>query len=642
MDTKKRSLRSSSLPNQPQKKSDRASQVFWRSIFVWGVLVVSAIALTGRLYVLQIEEIIPVAKESELAQKDRNGYLSQIAGKTLQEIARSQQTTILRPYTPRRQIVDSQQNVLATDVITYKLYIHPNLFKRHRKVVSNEEVARQLADILETKTQAEFIAYFQNPKNKGVPFPENISESAVQKIRALNIDGLDVRKQYARVYPHKEMIAETIGYINDDEQRQPQAGIEYTQDKLLARKPRQLIMRRSNINFNGRNIPIYVPGDLDRANKSLPFDDLRLQLTIDLRLQQSARAALKAQMEQYEAQRGTVIVMDVSDGSILAMVCEPTYDPNQYQKYSDYSLFKNWAITDLYEPGSTFKPINIAIALDEGAITPQDKIEDTGTIEIGTDVVSNHDYEEKGAKGEITIPEILQYSSNVGMIKIMERIPPDIYYQRLQELGIEEKLELEIPWSTAGTLKDEIEFTVRDIEPATAAFGQGFSLTPLKLIQLHAAIANGGKLVTPHVVRGLSDFDGYLHYSLPKQETEIFDPETARIVLEMMETVVEDGSGNIVQIPDYRIAGKTGTSQKSDSSTGSYAENAKITSFVGLFPVEKPRYAVLAVVDEPVGEYTFGSTVAAPIVGEVIKAIIAHEGIKPTTTKSIGMESKNN
>lgn len=632
MFTKKQSPRSSSLPQQRPEKRNNSSQVFWRLIFVWGILAVSAIALTGRLYVLQVKEVIPVAKDSQLAKNAENGYLRQIAGKTLQEIARSQQTTILRPYTPRRQIVDSGQNVLATDVITYKLYIHPNLFKRHRQPVSPQEVARQLANILETKTEAEFIAYFQNPQKKGIPLPENISESAVQRIRALNIDGLDVRKQYSRVYPHKEAVAEVIGYINDDEQRQPQAGVEYTQDKLLARKPRKLILRRSNVNSGGRNIPIYVPGDLD-PDRSFSFDDLRLQLTIDLRLQQSARAALKAKMDEYEAIGGTVIVMDVSDGSILALVCEPTYDPNQYQKYSDYSLFKNWAITDLYEPGSTFKPINIAIALDEGAITPQDKIEDTGTIEIGTEPISNHDYEKKGAKGEITIPKILQDSSNIGMIKIMERIPPEVYYQRLLELGIEEKLELEIPGSAAGTLKDEIEFTIRDIEPAVASFGHGFSLTPLKLIQLHAAIANGGKLVTPHVVRGLSDFEGYLHYSVPKRETEIFDSKTARIVLKMMETVVEEGSGEVVKIPNYRIAGKTGTSEKKDKITNTYAKDAKITSFVGIFPVEKPRYAILAVVDEPVGEDTFGSTVAAPIVGEVIKAIIAHEGIKPTVTK---------
>ena len=618
---KKRSRRGESLSSSP---------VFWRLIFVWSVLVIAAVALTGRLYTLQVREIVPVSEDSELIKKQK--HLVSIAGKNLQEIAQGQQNGVLEPYTPRRQIVDSQQNILATDVISYKLYIHPNLFIRYGKKVSPEEIAQKLADILETKTAAEFLTYFQNRKNQGIPLPENISESAVQKIKALQIDGLDVRKQYARIYPHKEMAAEVIGYINDDSDREPKAGIEYTQNRLLAREAARFNLKRSFDKSQGKTKTVYFPGSLDSSQPFLPTDDLRLQLTLDLKLQQAARIALKAKMNRYEAKRGTVIVMDVLDGSILALVCEPTYDPNQYQQYSDYSLFKNWAVTDLYEPGSTFKPINVAIALDEGVLKPQDTVEDTGVIEVGTDIVRNHDYNKVEPRGEVTIPQVLQHSSNVGMIKIMERIPPEIYYQKLKELGIENKLDLETtPLSTAGRLKDEIEFTVREIEPATAAFGQGFSLTPLKLIQLHGAIANGGKLVTPHIVEGLSDFEGYLHYELSQQQKTVFSAETARTVLEMMETVVEKGSGKNSIVPNYRIAGKTGTSQKSDRNTGSYAENAKITSFVGIFPVEKPRYAVLAVVDEPQGQHTYGSTVAAPIVGEVIKAIIARQGIEPGT-----------
>ena len=615
-------------PRNKQVSFSSSPQVVKRLIFVWGILLLSAIALTGRLYVLQIRKTVPIAKDSELASSDR--HLRQIAGKTYREIALDQHYTVLEPYTPRRQIVDSRQNILATDIITYKLFIHPNLFVHHRQPVEAKRVARQLADILETKTADEFLAYFQDKNKKGIPLPENIPESAIAKIRALNIDGLDIRKQYSRVYPHKEMVAEVVGYINENGDRRPQAGVEYTQNELLVRKPIELKLKRSFLRQNKPDNKVFFPGYLENSQPFLAFDDRRLQLTIDLQLQQSARAALKTTMVEFEAKRGTVIVMDVTDGSILAMVCDPTYDPNQYQQYSDYSLFKNWAVTDLYEPGSTFKPINVAIALDEGVINSRETIKDTGEIEIGTDIVRNHDFYDVEPRGEITIPEILQHSSNVGMIKIMERIEPETYYQRLKELGIEKKLELEIPGATAGTLKNDIEFTVRDIEPATAAFGQGFSLTPLKLIQLHAAIANGGKLVTPHFVRGLSDFEGYLHYSLPKQETAIFSPETTRTVLKMMETVVEEGSGKAAKIPNYRVAGKTGTSQKSDSTTGSYAENAKITSFVGIFPVEKPRYAVLAVVDEPQGKYTFGSNVAAPVVGQVIKAIIAREGIEPS------------
>ncbi|MEM7592575.1 MAG: penicillin-binding protein 2, partial [Cyanobacteria bacterium P01_A01_bin.83] len=358
------------------------------------------------------------------------------------------------------------------------------------------------------------------------------------------------------------------------------------------------------------------------------FDDLRLQLTIDLRLQQIARNALKKQMDYYKAKRGAVIVMDVRDGAIATLVSEPTYDPNTYYKY-DIGLFKNWAITDLYEPGSTFKPVNIALALDAGVISPHDTFDDTGEIQIKDAVVRNHDFDKKGARGKLSLPEILKYSSNVGMIKIMRRMNPLDYYRDLQKLGVEDKVDFDVPGYTTGRLKNEVEFTVRAIEPATTSFGQGFSLTPLKLIQIHAALANKGKLITPHVVRGLSDYKGYLHYFQPPNSKQIFSAKTAETVLEMMEEVVEDGSGRAAKIPGYRIAGKTGTSQKANDQ-GGYDEEAKITSFVGIFPVDAPRYAVLAVVDEPQGEHTYGSTVAAPIVGSVIQGIINIEGIPPT------------
>jgi cell division protein FtsI (penicillin-binding protein 3) len=321
----------------------------------------------------------------------------------------------------------------------------------------------------------------------------------------------------------------------------------------------------------------------------------------------------------------------VRDGSIAALVCEPTYNPNSYYEY-DVELFKNWAITDLYEPGSTFKPINVAIALDAGVISKSDRFEDTGKIKIDGWPIRNHDYETEGVRGMLTIPEILQHSSNVGMIRMMNRLERGDYYRRLLQLGIEEKLNFDLPGYTPGQLKDEVEFRVKFIEAATTAFGQGFSLTPLKLIQLHGAIANGGKLVTPHVVAGLADFQGRLHWQPSLSSKKVFSPETSRAVLEMMETVVEEGSGVTAKIPGYRIAGKTGTAQKVSGGSG-YDEKAKITSFVGIFPVDSPRYAVLAVVDEPKGKYTFGSTVAAPIVKSVIEGIITIEGIAPSKSQ---------
>jgi cell division protein FtsI (penicillin-binding protein 3) len=613
--------RFNSSPSSPKRPSVNHQQhkfkpaLLWRLFLVWGVLVLGTIGLTARLYYLQVVNPIIVYEQAP-------------SGKRLTQIAEDQQTTRLSFYIPRRQIVDREQNVLATDRITYTLYVHPHLFKRNSEPVPTEEIAQQLADILGNQTPEELVAIFEQ-QDWGIRLAEDLPESVKEKITAMKIDGLDLKQNYSRFYPHRKMAAEVTGYVNLDSSRTPQAGVEYTQNQLLKREPISWKMKRS---FNN-NQPVFHPGDLERSQHLFNFDDLRLQLTIDLRLQQLARNALEKQMKEYKAKRGTVIVMDIRDGAIAALVSEPTYDPNTYYKYEDFSVFKNWAVTDLYEPGSTFKPINIALALDAGVISSRDTFNDTGEIKIKDAIVRNHDFDKKGARGELTLSEILQYSSNIGMIKIMQRLNPLDYYHDLQKLGIEDKTEFDIPGYTAGRLKNEVEFTVREIEPATTAFGQGFSLTPLKLIQLHAALANGGKLITPHVVRGLSDYKGYLHYSQPPNTKQIFSPETARTVLEMMETVVEDGSGYAAKIPGYRIAGKTGTSQKAIN-RGGYDETAKMTSFVGIFPVEAPRYAVLAVVDEPHGEYTFGSTVAAPIVGSVIQGIINIEGIPPSIQKS--------
>jgi cell division protein FtsI (penicillin-binding protein 3) len=600
----------------PRKsKLNRDLPNLWRLFFVWGVLVIGAIGLTARLYYLQIYD-------PTVTYKDAPQY-----GKTLKEIAKDQQVTKLYLYVPRRKIVDRQQNVLATDRITYELYVHPHLFKRNDVEVPAAEIAEDLAKILSDRTAPELLAMFEK-QDWGIRLSGNLPESVKDKIAALQIDGLDLKQHYSRFYPHQEMVAEVVGYVNRDSQRLPQAGVEYTQESLLKRSSISWEMKRSFRRVKGKDEPVFFPGDLKQSQQLFNFDDLQLQLTLDLRFQQAARNALKAQMDKYKAKRGAVIVMDVRDGSILALATEPTYNPNNYSEYS-VELFKNWAITDLYEPGSTFKPINLALALDAGVISPQDTFDDTGKIKIGDDEVRNHDYEKEGARGRITLAEILQHSSNVGMIKAMNRIKPNDYYRDLQKLGIEDDLNFDIPGYTPGRLKNEIEFTVRAIEPATAAFGQGFSLTPLKLIQLHAALANNGKLVTPHVVKGLSDDRGYLHYSLPTSGKQIFSPKNSRAVLEMMEKVVEDGSGAAAKIPGYRIAGKTGTAQKAITQ-GGYDKTAKITSFVAIFPVEKPRYAVLAVVDEPHGEFTFGSTVAAPIVGSTIESIIEIEGIPPS------------
>jgi cell division protein FtsI (penicillin-binding protein 3) len=569
-----------------QNKTQKIPKI--RLIVVWLALLLGCLALGWRLYQLQI-----------------------IQGGELQEKARRQQTTNIQPYIPRRSIVDSQGSVLASDRIVYSFYLHPKFFQEDR---TKEEIATQLADILSNITSQKLLAQI-NQKDTGILLSNAISEETAERIRALNLGGaVELNKYYSRFYPQQQMVAETIGYVDRD--YKGQAGVERSQSKLLTRDRLTLSIRSDRY---GTVIPAYLPDNI------LNFERLRLQLTLDLRLQRAARNALVQQLGKYRAERGAVIVMDAFDGSLLALSCEPGYDPNHYQT-ANVELFKNWTVSDLYEPGSTFKPLNLAIALEVGAINPNSHFYDSGSITVDGWKIENATKEKHGS---LNLAEVLQTSSNVAMVQIINLLDRKNYYNSLKKLGLGEKVGIDLPGDIAGHLKDEKEFTTRAIEAATASFGQGFSLTPMKLMQLHGAIANGGKLVTPHVVRGLSDTQGQLHWQPTFKTKKIFSPQTSQKVLKMMETVVTDGSGKTARIPKYRLAGKTGTAQKA-SPGGGYIPGAKITSFVSILPVESPRYVVLVLVDNPQGENTFGSTVAAPVAKSVIEALISLKEIPPS------------
>ncbi|WP_446362277.1 peptidoglycan D,D-transpeptidase FtsI family protein [Coleofasciculus chthonoplastes] len=556
----------------------------FRLLLIWVIMMAGSFGLLFNLYRLQV-----------------------VISPSLEEKARQQQMIYMRPFIPRRPIVDRNGNVLAVDRRVYTLYVHPKLFK-----LSKANIATQLAPILD-KSSTDLETLF-NKRNTGIQVSGSLTEDTANKIAQLSLDGLELIPKYSRLYPQQELAADVVGYVNVD--HQGQAGIEYSQEKLLEREIRTLRMSRAG---NGTLMPDHIPEGF------LHSDDLRLQLTLDSRLQRAARSALKQKIKEFNAKRGTVIVMDALDGSLLVLVSEPTYNPNQYST-SDISLFKNWALADLYEPGSTFKPLNVAIALESGAVRPDSLFNDTGSIQIGRWPISNYD---KKAHGMLNPAQILQHSSNVGMVRMMQQMKPEVYYGWLERLGLGQELDTDLPFESAGQLKNQRKFTSSPIEPATTAFGQGFSLTPLQLAQLHATLANGGKLVTPYMVQGLFDSQGQLYWQ-PRLSTPrpIFSPETSQNVLEMMETVVSQGTGKTAQISGYRVAGKTGTAQKA-SPTGGYFTNAKITSFVGILSVDSPRYVVMAVVDEPKGN-AFGSTVAAPIVKSVMEALIAIEQIPPS------------
>jgi cell division protein FtsI (penicillin-binding protein 3) len=281
-------------------------------------------------------------------------------------------------------------------------------------------------------------------------------------------------------------------------------------------------------------------------------------------------------------------------------------------------------VQDLYEPGSTFKPINLALALQEKVIQPNGTANDVGQLTIGGWPIFNAD---RRANGVIDFATVLQVSSNVAMVETMSRLKRDRFWNWLHILGIDEVPDTDLPGAVAGQLKTRSEFISGAIEPATAAFGQGFSLTPLKLVQLHAMLANGGRLVSPHITRGLRSGDA-LASSSPARGVPLLDPKVTRIVLGWLETVVQKGSGKGLQIPGYRLGGKTGTAQKARN--GIYIPGARICSFVAVLPIEDPRYVVLVVVDEPQGGNAYGSTVAVPVARQIIEALLVIEKIPPS------------
>lgn len=577
----------SAKPASPRRSLQPRERLAIRVAIVWGLLLVAAIGLAVRL-----------------------GYLQLVQGDVLQEMARGQQARQLEPGMARRPIVDTQGTPLAVDRLVYTLYGHPALFRQPVGVV-----AQTLAPVLDMPAGA--LTEQLKSQQTGVRLVDGLSEDTARRIQQLRLDGLELIPGQQRFYPQQDLFSQIVGFINLDGEAQTGLEANY-RDRLGLPEPK---------------LPAVVGPTLPVSTLPTESAPHQMQLTLDSRLQRVAQEGLRQTLRKFAAKRGTVMVMDVHTGALRAFAVEPTFDPNRYFD-ADLAWLKNWAITDLYEPGSTFKPINVAIALEAGAIAAEDTIYDEGQIQVGEWTIQNSDYEASGRSGTLSITEVMKYSSNIGMVHIMDELPAADFYGWLEKLELDQPTGIGLPAENAGPLKDRNQFVNSYVDAATAAFGQGIVITPLKLLQLQAAIANGGYLVTPTVVEGMVDDQGNMTWQ-PKPSTpkRVFSQENTEAVLKMMEAVVDDGTGEPAQIPGYRIAGKTGTAQKVNES-GGYG-SGRITSFVSLLPVEQPRFVVLAVIDEPAGADAYGSTVAAPLVKTVMESLVVLEGIPPSEPQAL-------
>ncbi len=592
---KNHKIHSNRLENRRRRKDVPFEPVPSNRIkLVFAILCFGLISLVGRMIWLQVLEA-PV----------------------LEAKARSFQIQRTKPLGRRRSIVDRNGRLVAIDEEKYRLWAHPKYFNfpgdSPSLVRKPIDVAHKLSGLLNI-SKWELVSRIGD-RTSGIKLAEGINSEIASQIKNLGVSGLDIEPYPQRVYPQGSLFANVVGFLNQD--RIPQAGLEQSLNRRLLRKEQIRSLRRG---ADGTPLP-------DDLSPGVFYgDDLKLNLTLDARLQELAMKALANQVQKWNAKKGVAIVMDVINGELLVLASTPTYDPNKYWKYSP-SLFREWSVQDLFEPGSTFKPINLALALQERVIHPTGKINDTGTLVVGGWSIFNHD---KKANGVIDFAKVLQVSSNVGMVKIMSKLQPSNYWDWLKKLGLDVKPITDLPGAIGGQLKTKKNFISMDIEPATASYGQGFSLTPLKLIQLHALIANGGYLVSPHITRSLHLDANSLSSSVEKKY--LLRPEVTKTVLNWMESVVESGSGKGVRTPGYRIGGKTGTAQKVVN--GSYKPGVKVCSFVANLPVDNPQYVVLVVVDEPQGQYAYGSTVAVPVAKKIIDGLIVLEKIPPSNNQT--------
>jgi cell division protein FtsI (penicillin-binding protein 3) len=568
-----------------------------RLVAVYGLLSLGLLGLAGRLAWLQV-----------------------IDTANLQARARAIQTQSTKPLGKRRTIVDRTGRLVALDEERFTLWAHPRYFNfpgdDPQKVRNPDEVATRLATVLAIPRDTLLQTMAGRPS--GVKLRTDIDPETAARIRQLGISGLDLEAYPQRIYPQGSLFANVVGFLNLE--RVPQAGLEQSRDRDLHRQETTVTMRRG---ADGTPLPEGLSAG------ALYGDDLRLQLTLDARLQQVAQQALANQVKKWKAKRAAALVMDVRNGEMLALASYPSYDPNQFWKFNP-GLFREWSVQDLYEPGSTFKPINLAIALQEKAIDPKGTVYDSGQLSIGGWPIFNAN---RQGNGLIDYSTVLEVSSNVGMVNAMAKVKRDRFWHWLHTIGIDRRPDTDLPGAVAGQLKSRSEFTGHAIEPAVAAFGQGFSLTPLKLAQLHAMLANGGRLVSPHITRGLRSGDA-LAGTTTSTGLQVLDPEVTRTVMAWMEQTVARSAGLGIRVPGYRIGGKTGTAQKADK--GVYIPGALITSFVGHLPIEDPRYVVLVVVDEPKGGNTYGSTVAAPVARQIIDALLVLEQIPPSRPEELG------
>ncbi len=509
----------------------------------------------------------------------------------------------------RGSIQTSDRFEIAANKLTYLVFANPKEMKESDK----ERLVDTLAPMLSVDTAS--MSSLLNLDRFWVPLKARVEDSVKTKIEALKLPGVGFEEQTVRFYPEASMGAHFLGFVGKDDKATDKGyfGLEgYYESQLKGKAGVAIVIHDAS------DRPILAKMN----DNSMRADGKNLVLHIDRTIQFILDRELKKGVEVYGAQGGMAAVMDPKTGGILAMSSFPTFDPRHYEEYSD-DLYKNPFITNTYEPGSTFKPLVMASALDAGLVKPDTKCDIcAGPVSIGEyDIRTwNNEY-----TADETMTEVIQHSDNTGMVFTGRKLGLDRMLAYFKKFGIGETSGIDLQGEALASMRDRDSWY--PIDAATATFGQGITVTPIELLTAFSAIANEGQRMEPHIVSQIETADGKSIEIPPKILSRPISSQAAKVMTEMMVNAVDKGEAKWAKPKGYRIAGKTGTAQIPVA--GHYDANKTIASFVGFAPADDPKFLMLVVIDRPTTSI-YGAETAAPVFFKVAKSILDYYGVVPS------------
>lgn len=500
----------------------------------------------------------------------------------------------------RGMILDKNGKILAMSVKSYTLFVDPTRI----------EDAGELKNVFSKAgiTLPENVLN-HSAKTSYVVVKENLSQEKMQEIKSMELQGVGFVPSQERTYPEGKMACHVLGLVGHD--GKGLEGVELVYNDYLTGKKVKAAKYRDG---RGREM----------SDKMIDPDNLRgadIYLTIDRNIQFIAEQEIDKAWRDSRAKKAVVIVQDPNTGEILAIASRPGYEPGDSAGNS--ASLRNPAICDTVEPGSTFKLVTAAAALEEKAVTTTENI----WCEDGKYSIYNHTISDHEKRGFLTLAGIMEYSSNIGMAKVGQRLGKEKLFQYIKQFGFDSLTGIDLPGEARGLLRPPDKWS--GLSVPIISFGQEIGATAIQVINAYSAVVNGGSLLAPKVVKEIKNSDGAIVYSEEKSVIRrVVKPETAALLRGMLVNVVENGTGVQAKVPGYSVGGKTGTAQKRDPLTGKYSSSKYVASFCGAIPMSNPRLTILVMLDEPQGDYWAASR-AAPVFSKIASRSMRYLQVSP-------------